>query len=391
MITVHEADRLLRLHARPARRERVPLSGAAGRVLAEEVVADRPYPPFDRVAMDGIAIAFEAWEGGRRSFRVARTQPAGAAPRPLDDPRTCVEIMTGAALPPGADTVVRREDLRLANGTAEIVEGARVRARQNVHFHGMDAHAGAPLLLPGTRLLPTHVAALASLGRGEVQVAAFPRVAVVTTGDELVAVDAPPEDHQIRQSNGHAVRAALGEAVKSLEHARDTEEELRGALGRALETADLVVVSGGVSAGRFDLVPRVLEGLGVTEIFHRIRQKPGKPLWFGVRGEDGPGVFGLPGNPVSALVCLCRYVIPWTEAGAGAPARQEWVHLETLPPRKNDFTLFVPVRKTQGLAHPVPSNGSGDFLSILPSDGFAELAAEVTGPRTVPFFPWSWS
>jgi molybdopterin molybdotransferase len=391
MITVAEADRLLRLHVRPGGCERVPLPGAVGRVLAEEVAADRPYPPFDRVAMDGVAIAHDRWRSGVRTFRIASTQRAGEAPHRLVATSDCVEIMTGAALPEGCDTVVRYEDLRLEDGTATIADRAEVVATQNVHPCGSDAGAGAVLLRTGTVLRPTHIAALASVGAADVVVATIPRVAVLTTGDELVAVDAPVLPHQIRQSNGHAVCAALAQSGYSevaLEHVRDEDTDVRAALEAVLAGADVVLVTGGVSAGRFDLIPSVLAELGVDEVFHKIRQKPGKPLWFGV-AASGQAVFGLPGNPVSALVCVYRYALPYLAACACAtvPARPH-VQLSGLPRRSNDFTHFVPVVREGLDAHLVATNGSGDFVSLLPSDGFVEVSAEAAEPGPVPYFSW---
>lgn len=392
MITVCQADRLLAQHVRSGGAVTLTLAEAAGRVLREDVAADRDYPPFDRVAMDGVAVAYEEVRGGRRRFRIASTQAAGEPPHTRPEAGACVEIMTGAALADGCDTVVRYEDLELADGWAILHDGVEVEPGQNVHARGSDRRAGEPVLTAGTRLRPPEIAALASLGRAEVRVAALPRIAVVTTGDEVVAVDAPVLSHQIREANGPAVRAALrrhGYAEVALVHAPDDEAPLRRRLGDALGGADVLLLSGGVSAGRFDLVPKLLGELGVREVFHKVRQKPGKPLWFG-SSERGQAVFGLPGNPVSTLVCLYRYVLPFLAASAGQKARPpEAALLARLPRRKNDFTLFVPARREGLAAHPARSNGSGDFLSLLASDGFAEVSAEVAEPGPVPFFPWS--
>lgn len=386
MIAVPEADALLAEHAHPLPAPSVPLAEAAGRVLREAVAADRDVPPYDRVAMDGIALA--SADLGRRRFRVARTQAAGEPPRPLTEAGACVEIMTGAALPEGCDTVVRYEDLVMEDDWAALREGVSVTPGQNVHRRGDDRRAGDPVLSPGSRIGPAHIAALAALGKATVRVSARPRVAVVTTGDEVVPVDTVPLPHQIRQSNGPALRAALaGRAAVALDHAPDDADALRDRLGAALETADVVLIAGGVSAGRFDLVPGVLAALGVREVFHKVRQKPGKPLWFGVAPHAA--VFGLPGNPVSALACAVRYVVPFLDRAAGlADAPRRVVRLSELPRRKNDFTHFVPVRLDGLDAHPVPSNGSGDFLSLVASDGVAEVSASVHEPGPVPFVRW---
>jgi molybdopterin molybdotransferase len=387
MISVSDADALLAEHVCPLPTLAVLLAEAPGRVLREPVTADRDVPPYDRVAMDGVALASADLD--RRRFRVASTQAAGEPPHALAEGGDCVEIMTGAALPDGADTVVRYEDLAVAGGWASLREGVSVTPGQNVHRRGDDRRSGAPVLAPGVWLGPPEVAALATLGRSTVRVSARPRVAVVTTGDEVVPVDATPLPHQIRQSNGPALRAALGaRADVALDHVPDDAARLRDRLGAALAEADVVLVAGGVSAGRFDLVPGALAALGVREVFHKVCQKPGKPLWFGV-APDGAGVFGLPGNPVSALVCLVRYVVPFLDAAAGrARTPSRMVRLSALPYRNNDFTHFVPVRLDGNDAHPAPSNGSGDILSLVGSDGIAEVMADVRRPGSVPFIPW---
>lgn len=388
MISVANADVLLAEHARPLPAPSVPLAEAAGRVLREGVAADRDVPPYDRVAMDGIALASADLD--RRRFRVASTQAAGEPPHTIPEAGACVEIMTGAALARGSDTVVRYEDLVVEDGWAALREGVAVTRGQNVHRRGDDRRTGDAVLAPGVRIGPVHVAALAALGKATVRVSALPRVAVVTTGDEVVPVDAPVLPHQVRQSNGPALRAALaGRAEVSLDHAPDDADRLRDRLGAALGAADVVLVAGGVSAGRYDLVPGALAALGVREVFHKVRQKPGKPLWFGV-APDGAAVFGLPGNPVSALVCAVRYVAPFLDRAAGLADRpRPAVRLTRLPARKNDFTHFVPVRLDGPDAHPTPSNGSGDFLSLVASDGVAEVSADVREPGPVPFFRWS--
>ncbi len=384
MISVAEADHLIAEHARPSAAVRVPLAEAAGRVLREAVAADRDVPPFDRVAMDGIAVA--SADLGRASFRIASTQAAGEAPHALTEAGACVEIMTGAALPAGCDTVIRYEDLEMADGRATLRVGVAVRPGQNVHGRGSDRQAGEAVLAPGVLLGPPHVAALATLGRAAVRVSAVPRVALVTTGDEVVAVDAPVLPHQIRQSNGPMLRAALLGDV-ALEHVRDDAAQLHARLGAALQGCDVLVVVGGVSAGKFDLVPEALARLGVRTVFHRVAQKPGRPLWFGVT-DDGRPVFGLPGNPVSALVCLVRYVRPLLDALAGrAAAPQTRVEMRPVPTVTNGLTHFVPVRLDGCAAHAVASNGSGDVLALLPTDGVAEVAPGAAGP--LPFFPWT--
>jgi molybdopterin molybdotransferase len=226
-------------------------------------------------------------------------------------------------------------------------------------------------------------------------VAPLLRFAVITTGDELVDLHEPVLPHQIRRSNAYAMQAALAqngaEAIK-LMHARDEEAGLEATLRQALEASDVLLLSGGVSMGKFDLVPQMLAKAGVAQVFHKIAQKPGKPLWFGIR-SDGRPVFGLPGNPVSALVCLYRYVLPFLDLQAGKnPISPHTVWLRQLPKVKKDFTAFVPVRLNGFSAEAIRENGSGDFASLAESDGFVEVcpesAKELQGGYEVPFFAW---
>jgi molybdopterin molybdotransferase len=391
MLTVHEADELLRRHTCAFPAVSVPLVEAEGRILREDIVADRDHPPFDRVAMDGIAIAAAAREAGLDRFRVQGIQRAGEAPHTLTDPEACLEVMTGAVLPAGCDAVIRYEDLAIADGTAAFKEPLRLEPKHNVHQRGVDRKAGEPILGAGVRIRSPHIAALASVGKAMVQVAAIPRIVVLSTGDELVELGEPVLPHQIRRSNAYAIRAALlerGFTNVGLVHAPDVQGTLREILAEAIAEADMVLLSGGVSAGKFDLVPSVLSELGVRNVFHKLAQKPGKPIWFGLTTDDKP-VYGLPGNPVSVLVCLYRYVLPYLARASGntAPAAR-LVSIAQRPQAKNGFTLFMPVRIDGLVARKVPSNGSGDFLSLLDSDGFVEISPDADS-LTVPFYSWS--
>lgn len=390
MLSVSDADRLLRDHARRLPPETVGLDDVTGCVLCADVRAERDLPPFDRVTMDGIALQSAAVHGGLRRFRVASQQRAGESPHTLPSPDACIDVATGAVLPVGCDAVVAAEHVRVENGVAELVGEADVRAGAAVHRRGSDLVGGAVVVRGGTRVGPAHVAALASVGASQVPVSVRPRVALVTTGDELVAVDGPVLAHQVRRSNGHALRAALalhGYPEVRIAHAPDDRAALAGALSAALSSADVVVTTGGVSVGRLDLVPSVLDRLGVRCVFHRVAQRPGKPLWFGV-SESGTAVFGLPGNPVSALVGLVRYVVPMLRRMEGEDWMPDSVVLESLPARPPGLTVFVPVCVEAGVWRAVSGGGSGDLVSLLPTDGVAEVGPDALAPAAFPFFPW---
>jgi molybdopterin molybdotransferase len=383
-----DAERLIleRLPRFPATRE--PLADCVERVLAEDVTADRDQPPFDRVTMDGIAIAGDDWQAGVRAFEIAGTQAAGAPPLALGGAARCVEVMTGAMLPRGADTVIPVERITRNGANASVDPRATVTPRQYVHPRGSDRRAGDLLLAAGTRIGPPEMAVLASAGLATVSVAALPRVAIVSTGDELVDVDQPLAEYQIRSSNDRAIEASLLRArLARVTRARlrDDAATLRTELATLLERADALVLSGGVSMGQFDLVPGALSELGARRIFHRVQQRPGKPMWFGI-GAHGQPIFALPGNPVSTLVCATRYLVPALRAAAGlAPQPAEYVTLAAPADGLAELTHFMPVRlawSTAGvaLATPCPTNTSGDFVALAGTDGFVELP-----PRRGPY------
>jgi molybdopterin molybdotransferase len=399
MTEVAEAEALILEHMPALPAHRTALAECVDRVLAEDVTAERDQPPFDRVTMDGVAIAYSDWAAGVRSFGVVGTQAAGAPRLALEGPRTCVEIMTGAMLPAGADTVIPTERVVRSGPEARIDARAEVRARQFVHARGSDRGAGSLVLSAGTRIGPAEMAVLASAGRGAVAVAALPRIGVVSTGDELVDVDEPVAPHQIRSSNDRAIEASLTRwklARVTRSRLLDDAEALRTAISRLDAEADGLVLSGGVSMGQFDFVPGVLAELGAKLVFHRIRQRPGKPMWFGLSARGKP-IFALPGNPVSTLVCATRYLLPALRAAAGlSPAPAELVALAAPVEASTDLTVFMPVTLSwssagTALATPRPPNTSGDFATLAGTDGFVELPARSRphAPGTVArLFRW---
>jgi molybdopterin molybdotransferase len=399
MTEVAEAEALILEHVPRLGSRREPLADCVDRVLAENVTAERDQPPFDRVTMDGIAIAARDWEGGVRAYEIVGTQAAGAPPLALGARGACVEVMTGAMLPRGADTVIPVERIARDGLTATVDARASVAARQFVHPRGSDRREGVTVLAAGTRIGPPEIAVLASAGRATVAVAELPRVAVVSTGDELVDVDEPLAEYQIRSSNDRAIEASLRRAkLASVTRVRlrDDVATLRAALAELDADADVLVLSGGVSMGQFDLVPGVLAELGAKLVFHRVRQRPGKPIWFGTSARGKP-IFALPGNPVSTLVCTARYVLPALRAAAGqaAPA-PELVALAAPAEASAELTHFLPVKLAwsaagETLATPCPTNTSGDFAALAGTDGFVELPArrsEYPAGAVVRLFRW---
>jgi molybdopterin molybdotransferase len=397
LLTPAEADAAIAAALAPVSQETVPLAGCAGRVLRAALRAERDAPPFDRVAMDGIA--FRAGSGDRRSFRIAGVQAAGSPALALAGPGDCFEVMTGAILPVGCDTVVPVEQLKIADGEAELQPGADPTPWRHVHRQASDARAGEVLLEAGTRLAGPELAIAASAGLAELPVSRAPRIAVFSTGDELVEPGAPILAHQVRRSNAYGLAASLtlaGFSPQTTDHLPDREEALAEALGVALEGHDVLVLSGGVSAGRFDHVPAVLAALGVRRVFHGIAQRPGRPMWFGL-GPAGQAVFALPGNPVSVLVCLARYVIPALGRLVAAPARTPpTVALAREFGFDKRLAFFLPVtlgydEQGRTLAEPRPTAGSGDFIALAGTDGFVELPcgpARHPAGLAVPLYHW---
>jgi molybdopterin molybdotransferase len=361
--------------------ESLPVGQCAGAVLRENIYAERDQPPFDRVAMDGVALASSAASAGRRRFRLQAMQAAGDPPIPLSSPEHCIEVMTGAVLPPGCDTVVPVERLRSIEGLVELVDQTAPAPWGNVHRRASDRPQGSLLLPSGTVLHAPEVAVAAAAGMARVRVSSQPAIVVVSTGNELVEPGEPIAPYQIRRSNAYAVAAALrqrGFQRVADDHLPDDTDVLRERLRLHLKTHEVLVLSGGVSMGKFDFVPQVLEELGVHCVLHGVAQRPGKPLWFGTSSE-GRSVFALPGNPVSTLVCLVRYVVPALYAAMGRPAPPlERVALAERLEWNAALTGFVPVRLAidewaRPWATPCRPNGSGDFAALALTDGFVEV------------------
>jgi molybdopterin molybdotransferase len=398
VLTTSEAQDAIRSAMPDFPVETTPLDRASGRVLRQIVTAERDQPPFDRVMMDGIALCFADFERGARQFPVQATQAAGDAALLLQ-PGKCIEIMTGASLPENADCVIPVERISLEQGVAIIEEGYDAEPARFIHARASDHAAGAHLLTPGKRVSPLDIAIIASCGLTEIEVSRRPVVRVISTGNELVPPGAPIAPHQIRLSNGPAIQAMLGERGYmdcDHDHLQDDVDVLRERIAAHLLEADVLILSGGVSMGKADYIPQVLEELGVGVVFHKISQRPGKPMWFGI-GRDRQAVFALPGNPVSALVCCRQYVIPALEAASAATSTPpEFASLASDVTFDPDLTCFQPVRLVsnaagQVLAMPVKTNTSGDFTALSATDGYVELAKEKSHfPAGTPVFLHRW-
>jgi molybdopterin molybdotransferase len=385
-----------KLAERRPRTERVGLGQGLGRVLAQPVCADRDQPPFPRSSRDGYACRAAEVSTGVLVPIAGATRAGDPPPGPLP-PGAVWEIMTGAPVPEGADAVVMVEHVSAGGGCVRLLPSRVVKPGEHVVPQGAEARAGDELLLEGTRLGPAQIALAAAFGYASIEVFRKPRVAILATGDELVGVEATPGPGQIRNSNAPmlaAFAAAAGAEPVVLPIAADSAEALDAALAHAAD-ADLLVISGGVSAGKFDLVEEALARIGARFHFTGVRMQPGKPVVFGEllrRAEGGPetrtqAFFGLPGNPVSSAVTFLLFAAPVLETLAGsrerrprfAPARlaADWRG-------KPGLTRFLPARsdsRAEGGQVPevalVPWRGSGDLAAFARSDCFLVVPEEA--------------
>lgn len=389
MLEIERALSLILERARPRAPGRLGLDQALGRVLAEDVVSDIDSPPYDKALMDGYAVIASDLRGGRGELMVVDEVAAGDMPcEPLKS-GMATRIMTGAPVPRGADAIVVNECCQMdeVGGITTVrIDDRDVRPGQHILGRGRSVRRGETVLQIGRRLSAIDVGLLAEVGRTQVQIHAAPRVAVLPTGSELVPACDVPGPSQIRNSNGPMlcalVNSAGGQPV-DLGIARDTESELVRQMNLGLQE-DILILSGGVSAGDFDLVPHVLRDLGVEQVFHGVRLKPGRPLWFGVlsHAKGSRLVFGLPGNPVSGLVCFELFVRPAITALAALPqvsrpmiaARlsDPFCHAGTRP-------TYFPVRLEdagdQTLARLLDWKGSADLRTLACADGLALFPA----------------
>ena len=378
MINFREAQALLQQHARSFGTEKVQLEDALGRVLSQKITADRDYPPFNRSAMDGFAIRYDDFEKGIRRFEIAETIYAGSVNTKSLVSGQCYKIMTGAAVPAGADLVIRREDTEEAINVIQVlIENCR--PFQNIALQGEDIKAGVDVISLACKCEPSSIGLLASLGKSQVAVQRLPQVALFTTGNEVVPVEVPVSPVQIRNSNRWVLQALLkkwGIVPSIYEHIPDDRQALRLSLHKAMK-AEIIIISGGVSAGDADYVPQVLEESGVKKIFHKVAIKPGKPLWCGF--TPGGMVFALPGNPFSCMVGFTLFIQPYLRSCFQLPdACCFYLPIQFRRKKKTNLDEFFPVQIAghPAMLQPVAINGSGDIRLGLHAQAVALHPAE---------------
>ena len=363
-------------------KEDVPFYKAYNRILCEEIIADRDFPPFDRVSMDGIGIVYDKLSTGQRDFVIDGLQAAGSPQMELHDSNNCLEVMTGAILPHGIDTIIPYEDLTIKNGIATVNTQPGFKGK-NIHEQATDKSQKDILIKKGHKLGTAEIGVLATIGKAMVKVAKLPRVAIVSSGDELVEVEQTPKIHQIRKSNIWSLRADLEKHGISPEmfHLIDTKGNIKSTISNILNNFDVVMMSGGVSKGKLDFIPEILEELNVEKVFHRVKQRPGKPFWFGVY-ENKVHFFAFPGNPVSTFSNFHRYFVPWLYKSLNGKSQPLFKLKLTEPFEFNKaLTYFLQVKIIQTSdgpqAKPMVGKGSGDLANLLATDGFLVIPEEV--------------
>jgi molybdopterin molybdotransferase len=382
MILVEEADEIIQSHINDFGVEKIQFESAVGRVLAEDLKSDRDLPPFNRVTMDGIAINYHAFKKGIRSYYVKVMQAAGDIPVDISVENECIEIMTGAALPETTDTIIRYEDLNIQNGIATVTIES-IKQGQFIHAQGKDKKQNEIVAIANQIITPALTGMCSSIGKKELLVKKMPRIIIISSGHELIDVHENPSPYQIRRSNNYTIKAALQQysVEADMLHIPDNPETTKKQIKTCLKQYDIIILSGGISMGKLDFIPQALKELSVENLFYKVKQRPGKPFWFG-KHPNGVLVFAFPGNPVSVFMCLYRYFLPWLKLSLGLSSRQGLYAV-----LNEDFSFKIPLQyflqvklnmndKGQLIATPVEGNGSGDFANLLASDAFMELPLE---------------
>jgi molybdopterin molybdotransferase len=382
MLEVADALHEVLARVRPLRPVESPLSATAlGRVLAEVVVADADSPPFPKSLRDGYAVRTDDCASPNAKLRIVAEIAAGAVPTRPVRAGECARIFTGAPIPDGANAVVMQEDTKpLEDDVVEIADSS-VRQGQHIFARGTEMRAGDTVLEAGTVLNPAALGVLAALGKTRTRLYPAPRVGILSTGDELVEADEALTPGQIRNSNGPMLTAqtvAAGGIPRYLGIARDEAAKVRTMIGEGLALADVLVIAGGVSVGKYDLVPKVLDELGVAIHVRQVRMKPGKPLLFGMK--ESTLVFGLPGNPVSSFVGFALFIQPALRMLSGHPDPHP--RLTTLPVAEaisvsNERPTYHPSRLELGsngwMVRPLPWLGAPDLRGLQPADALMVL------------------
>jgi molybdopterin molybdotransferase len=376
MISPLEAIELLKNITIPFRTEKMPLAKTLGMNIAERIVADRDFPPFDRVMMDGIAVK----DITAPTWKIEGILFAGEPVKAIKKTDGALEIMTGATAPRGTEAIIKIEDLSIEKKIATYIGKTPLEKGQHIHSQGADAPAGSVLVKKRTKIGPVEIAIAATVGKAHIEVESKPHVHIFSTGDEIVGLHETPADHQIRSSNVMMLKSVLlskGFKANS-SHLADSAEKIKASIDKALDSNDIILLSGGVSAGKKDLIPGVLAEAGFETVFHKISQKPGRPLLVATR-PDGKVVFAFPGNPISTLTCFWVYFLPWV---SGEWPEYQVKEIKFLPKPSAELDQWIPVENGEVLAH----NGSGDLINWSRADGLVWQKAGDKAKK-LPYIP----
>lgn len=377
LTTVKEALNIILSKTESFGSEEIDFINATGRILKEDIIADRDFPPFDRVSMDGIAIDVETFNKGQRTFKIEGIQAAGSEQLTMKNSVNCIEAMTGAMLPKNTNAIIQYELLDIKNGKATIKLDT-VKNFQNIHKKGLDRKKGDVLIKQHTIISSAEIGVLATVGKSRVKVVKQPKVMIISTGNELVEVAETPEEYQIRRSNVYTLVSLLEKLnIKAATaHILDDKEVLKNKIKSFLNEYDVLLFSGAVSKGKFDFIPEVLNDLGVEKLFHKVKQRPGKPFWFGKKGTKT--VFAFPGNPISTFISCLKYFNPWYFKSVGLNVENNLTaSLSEDFFFKPEMTYFLQVKLTHEegklIATPISGKGSGDLANLVNADAFLEL------------------
>ncbi|HTN19522.1 MAG TPA: molybdopterin molybdotransferase MoeA [Pelobium sp.] len=376
MISFKEARDLIVTKVAFCGTEEVSLEDAFGRVLANDIFAPRDFPPFNRSAMDGIAVRFEDLEKGISNFKCVETVFAGSSFSKEIHAGQCYKIMTGAAVPSFTNVVIRVEDTSEADGNIKIVAD-EFKLYQNIALQGQDLKKGELAIAKHTEITAGIVGLLASMGKSQVQVQKMPSVNIITTGNEVLELDQEISPIHIYNSNKYVLKSLLQQnhlKATSCIHVKDDRFALKQEINRCLNT-DVLILTGGVSAGEADFIPAILEELGVKKLFYKVAIKPGKPVWCGKRGETM--VFALPGNPFSCMVTFKLFVEFYIKACLGLkPDTFESLPLDFERIKKSTLDEFFPVNIKNGRLTQIAINGSGDVRLGMSANTLAMQKAD---------------
>jgi molybdopterin molybdotransferase len=375
MIKIEEALSIVKQNTTVLETEKIPFLASQHRVLAEDVFSDIDMPPFNKSAVDGYACRKDDLD---KMLEIIEVIQAGQYPQKEIHTAECTQIMTGAAVPKGADTIVMVEDVSVENKLVKVLKKG---SKSNISIKAEDVKKGQKVLEKGIVLKPQHIAILASVGYAEVLVYKQPSVGILSTGDELVEPHQEPGLGQIRNSNGHQLLMQVencGAKTKYYGIAKDTEEDTYEKLSLALKENDLVLLSGGVSMGEFDFVPEIMKKLQIQILFDSIAVKPGKPTTFGVMKEKS--CFGLPGNPVSSFIQFELLVKPLIFGMMGMKDEIKELSLpmgEDYCRKRAGRKAYFPVKIINGKVYPIKYHGSAHIHALSFADAFTSIPIGV--------------